>query len=56
MAKKKKAKRKQSPLEIRVGRSENYYQMSGEDQWAEDKAKGILDWDGTEKWLDNHGK
>lgn len=56
MAKKKKAKKKQSSLAIRVGRSTNYAQMSGEDQWAEDKASGILDWDGTEKWLDDHGK
>lgn len=49
-------KRKQSLLEIRVGRSENYYEMSASNQWKEDKAKGILDWNGTEKWLDEHGK
>ena len=42
-------------LEIRVGRSESYYKMSARDQWAEDKAKGILDWDGTEEWLVRHG-
>ncbi len=50
------AKRKQSKLEIRVGRSSNYYKMGGRDQWAEDKRLGILDWDGTEEWLDSHGK
>ncbi len=48
-------KKEQSPLAKRVGRSENYYKMSARDQWAEDKAKGILDWDGTEEWLDRHG-
>ena len=29
------------------GRSENYWQMSSESQWAEDKRLGILDWDGN---------
>lgn len=28
------------------GRSENYWRMSAEEQWAEDKRLGILDWDG----------
>lgn len=50
------AKKKQSELRIRVGRSESYYKMSARDQWAEDKRLGILDWDGTEEWLDDHGK
>ena len=50
------AKNEQSRLERRVGRSKGYYKMSAEDQWAEDKRKGILDWDGTEEWLDRHGK
>lgn len=53
---KSKKKSKLSPLSQRVGRSENYNKMSARDQWAEDKAKGILDWDGTEEWLDKHGK
>jgi hypothetical protein len=48
--------KEQSRLEIRVGRSKGYYKMSASDQWAEDKSKGILDWDGTEEWLDSHGK
>ncbi len=56
MAKKKKKKRKLNELEIRVGRTPNYWQMSPSNQWEEDKARGILDWDGTEKWLDEHGK
>lgn len=29
------------------GRSEGYWEMSPEDQWAEDKRLGILDWDGN---------
>lgn len=49
-------KRELGKLEKRIGRTLEYYKMSAEDQWAEDKRKGILDWDGTEKWLDNHGK
>lgn len=49
------AKKKQRELRIRVGRNESYYKMSAEDQWTEDKRKGILDWDGTEEWLDEHG-
>tara|TARA_Y100000310_G_C20701093_1_gene829958 strand:+ start:5269 stop:5748 length:480 start_codon:yes stop_codon:yes gene_type:complete len=32
--------------EIKVGRSSNYWQMSPQDQWDEDKRLGILDWDG----------
>ncbi len=47
--------KEQSRLEARVGRSKGYYKMSASDQWAEDKRKGILDWDGTEEWLDSHG-
>ena len=50
------AKNEQSRLERRVGRSKSYYKMSASEQWAEDKRKGILDWDGTEEWLDSHGK
>lgn len=34
------------PAEKAKGRSEGYHQMSAEDQWAEDKRLGILDWDG----------
>jgi len=49
-------KRELSKLEKRVKRSESYYKLSAMEQWAEDKRKGILDWDGTEKWLDDHGK
>jgi hypothetical protein len=29
------------------GRSANYWDMSPEAQWAEDKRLGILDWDGN---------
>lgn len=29
------------------GRSAGYWDMSSEDQWAEDKRLGILDWDGN---------
>lgn len=53
---KKKKERELQLLEIRVGRSESFYKMSARDQWAEDKRLGILDWDGTEEWLDSHGK
>lgn len=35
-----------SELERSKGRSENYYDLSSEQQWAEDKQLGILDWDG----------
>jgi hypothetical protein len=49
-------KRKLSELEIRVGRREDYYELSAERQWELDKWAGILDWDGTEEWLDRHGK
>lgn len=28
-------------------RSPNYFDMSAEEQWEEDKRLGILDWDGT---------
>lgn len=28
------------------GRSENYHSLTPEEQWAEDKELGILDWDG----------
>ena len=28
------------------GRSSTYWDMSAEEQWAEDKRLGILDWDG----------
>lgn len=48
--------KEQTRLEKRVGRTKSYYKMSAVDQWAEDKRKGILDWDGTEEWLDSHGK
>lgn len=39
--------RKLNEKEIAKGRSSNYWQMSPEDQWAEDKSKGVLDWDGN---------
>jgi len=35
-----------TPQEKAKGRSEGYWEMSAEDQWAEDKRLGILDWDG----------
>ena len=40
-------KRKLNKKEIAKGRSEGYWDMSAEDQWAEDKRLGILDWDGN---------
>ena len=49
-------KRELSELEIRVGRSESYHKLSAREQWDDDKRKGILDWDGSKKWLDDHGK
>jgi hypothetical protein len=39
--------RRLNARERELGRSENYWDMSPEDQWAEDKRLGILDWDGT---------
>ena len=42
-----KPKRKLDDKERSKGRSENYWQMSAEEQWAEDKRLGILDWDGN---------
>lgn len=36
-----------TPAEKAKGRSESYWSMSSEDQWAEDKRLGILDWDGS---------
>jgi hypothetical protein len=50
------AKRKLSENEKRVDRSRDYHKLSPQEQWEEDKSKGILDWDGTEKWLDDHDK
>lgn len=44
-----------TPLEIRVGRSSIYPIMTPQEQWDEDKRIGILDWDGSEEWLDRHG-
>lgn len=38
--------RRISELERSKGRSENFYSLSIEEQWAEDKRLGILDWDG----------
>lgn len=38
--------KKISLKERRLGRSEDYYQMSPEDQWEEDSRLGLLDWDG----------
>lgn len=40
-------KRKLDDKERDKGRSEGYWDMSPEDQWAEDKRLGILDWDGN---------
>jgi hypothetical protein len=47
-------KRKLTELEKKIGRSDNYYQLNPREQWDEDKILGILDWDGTEKWLKQH--
>jgi len=38
--------RKLTKAEVAVGRSKGYYDLSPEEQWAEDKRLGILDWDG----------
>lgn len=35
-----------TPQEKSKGRSENYWDMTPSEQWAEDKRLGILDWDG----------
>jgi len=40
------SRRKINDKEKAKGRSLNYYQMSPEEQWEEDKKLGILDWDG----------
>lgn len=39
--------RRLNEKEIAKGRSSTYYQMSGQEQWDEDKRLGILDWDGN---------
>lgn len=39
--------RKLNAKEKAKGRSRDYWDMSPEDQWAEDKRLGILDWDGS---------
>lgn len=36
-----------SVKEREKGRSENYYQLSLQEQWDQDKSLGILDWDGN---------
>ena len=36
-------------IERQVGRSEDYYSLPPEQQWAQDDKLGLLDWDGTEK-------
>lgn len=36
-----------TPQERSKGRTSGYWNMSFEDQWAEDKRLGILDWDGN---------
>jgi hypothetical protein len=43
---KKKAGRRITDRERAKGRSENYWQLSPEEQWAQDKNLGILDWEG----------
>jgi hypothetical protein len=47
----KKKEEKKPPLspqaEKAKQRSPNYEQLSGQEQWDEDKELGILDWDGT---------
>jgi hypothetical protein len=41
--------RKLTETEILLGRSENYYDMSAQEQWDEDKRLGILDWDSRDE-------
>jgi hypothetical protein len=36
-------------LERLLGRSDGYWQMSAQEQWDEDEANGLLDWDGSEE-------
>lgn len=50
-----KKKRELNELEKQIGRSSDYWQLSAKEQWAEDKRKGILDWDGTKEWFDRQG-
>ena len=50
------AKWELNDLERRVGRDPNYWQMSPEKQWEDDRKLGILDWDETEKWLEEYNK
>ena len=38
--------KKITDLERSKGRSEDYYQLSAEEQWEQDKHLGLLDWDG----------
>ena len=40
-------KREINEKEKATGRSDGYWEMSPESQWAEDKRLGILDWDGN---------
>lgn len=46
--------KKISDLEAKIGRSLDYYNLSSQEQWQQDKLLGILDWDGTEEWLKEH--
>lgn len=39
-------KRELTDKEKEKGRSEEYWELSAREQWAEDKELGILDWDG----------
>lgn len=48
--------RKLNELEKRAGRHPDYWQLSSWRQWKTDKLAGILDWDGTEEWLEKRGK
>jgi hypothetical protein len=42
----KKIRRKITTQERAKGRSEEYWQLNPEEQWAQDKKLGILDWEG----------
>jgi len=46
MKDKKEKIRKLNDKERDKGRSEDYWQMTSQEQWEEDKRLGILDWDG----------
>jgi hypothetical protein len=41
--------KKPTEIERLLGRSNDYYSLSAQDQWEQDKTNGILDWDGSDE-------